>query len=287
MKVNEEMYYLNTPCVVKALLENNEVVIETLVGELDVELEYDEYQGDSYIEPVQKTIIVNTKYITKEIVDFEGESIKVLKDAEVIANKTIFDAEKKARGLVEDATLEAEAFNKEANEELKLLLNKISQVKGFEPYIDYMKGDTKYVVRDAYSWGKEWNKHMYTYDKFQQYRIDGDEEGNLIPLKAFALEQTKLQKKEISMKITGDYYGGTTNYTVHMFKTKEEMENYVVKSLDYCNDIRDEGLNNLKKWNIAHDLITKVEKEKEDKKAEYKADKRAKLEKELLDLDNE
>lgn len=263
IEINKEMYYLNTPCIVKAILENDEVLIETAIGELNVEEDYGYNDTNYYVEPVNRTIIVNKKYLTEDQVNFQDQANKILLDAEQTYSSLLYAAEQEAKEIKRKTEEDAREFNREANEDLKRLLLKTKKIKGLEDFIDYILGEVNFVAYHEKNWWRdnEFSYKLCTIEEFEEkYREDSD-----YGPRAYILSPNRWREKEEVHLLLNSYtdYSGSDKYILKFFKTEKQFRSFVDKGLDESKAIYDKAvLDSLKKFGFQHDLIPKFEEDR-------------------------
>ncbi len=93
--MNKDVFYCNEPCVVIAELGNNEVVIKIEAGE---------YYGDDFeyleVYPVERSLIVNKKYITPNRINIQDAVNSEIKKAETEAQDIIRKAKIEAQNII-------------------------------------------------------------------------------------------------------------------------------------------------------------------------------------------
>ena len=264
--MNKDVFYCNEPCEVIGELENDEVVIKIEAGE---------YYGDDFdypeVYPVERTLIVNKKYISPNRINIQDTISSEIKKAET-----------EARDIIRKAKIEAQGIIKTSKEKKDNIEYRMKKIEGLKPYLDYLEGNIKYILYEyRYPNEKQYDSKILPVEEFDKKEREDDNS-----LRAYFLEKSRYRKESKVTIILNQYsdYSGSEKYKVQLFKNWEDLEKHVYLLLDNSERINNRALTDLQKWGFKHNLINEVVKQDKTKLKEQKKEKINKLEIEIKKL---
>lgn len=203
--VPKQMYYCNEVCTVVTELDDNEVVIDLVIGGLEVAGGYDE---PPYFEPLIRRLIVSKKYLTENKVDLEAPLAEV---------------QKQVCKLEREAELRIKAKEKAFEDKIASLKERVSGHKDFEKLLNLFEGKLNWaVVKSRY------DNELRIVDLSTVRRQGGRESAEL---KAIILrrEDADATSKIARIKMILAEYNdgsGSENDEIEAFETEQEAVNY-------------------------------------------------------------
>lgn len=269
--MDKQMYYCNQACTVKAELDNDEVLITLIVGEF--------YENDGFDEsgvfPVERTLVVNKKYISSDIIDFQSKASGILREAE-----------KESKDIISQARSDSREILTKSKDELKAISNRLKSFEGFEPFLDYLDGKIEYVLyAHKYCNNEEYDYKILPIKEFDSEEREGKESYDR-DLKAYLFNRKSDKRVQLCMSQYSDY-SGSDKYTVDMFLSFNDLQKHVYSILNTCKTIGSRGLSDLVKWGFTHEKIKSKIDDNNIKKETEKQKKIEKLKTELIFLETQ